>query len=150
MKKRKALWIAALLAPAAGCAPASIGPLLQLSEQALVAESAHLEADALRDREHVASRRQLLADGFAADLAGRQGQPVDVAWHASAAEVYATARELLVRHEMALDAQRQRCRENLELAIAAQRRALQILQQRDALIRRVADPRLVRRLIETR
>ena len=140
----KALLLAAV-ALLTGCtSPPSVVPLLNVAAEVIEAEAARLDADAQRDRQRVESQRQALADGFAADLRARD--TLDTAWVASAAEVYALSREMLVRHEHALDEERRRRQENLDLALDAHRRAIELLQQQDQLVDRITNPTLIERI----
>lgn len=145
LAKRRAAALLMGLAALGGCAaPPSVVPLLEVAAEAVRAEAVRLDADAERDRQQVQARRQALADGFAADL--RLRPALDAEWVASAAEVYAYARETLVRHEHALGEERRQRRENLELALQAHRRAIELLERHETLLRRVADLRLVERI----
>ncbi len=124
------LMIAGGLALAAftGCtSPPSVAPLLRISEQAMRAEAENLTADAARDRAGLDAARASIADGFDADL--REQAAPTTEWIRQAAEVYAAAREELMRQELTLAQQRQ-----TRADAQAQHRAIELLERQDQLL----------------
>lgn len=118
---------------AVGCvSPPSVAPLMRVVDRAMRAEAGAMAADAQRDAAMIAQGRAALADAYAADLA--RAEPPDPAWVLDATEVYVAAREALIRHELALAAERAARRERLLAASQAQQRALSLLEQQDRLI----------------
>jgi hypothetical protein len=123
----------AALAAVGGCtSPPSVAPLLRVAEAAMVAEAERLAADVARDRAHVEQTRRSLSDAFDLDLEAR-GE-LSVAWVRDGVAVYVAAREALVRHEAALEAERRVRAENLDAAAYATRRAIELIERQDRLI----------------
>lgn len=117
----------------AGCtSPPSVAPLLRISEQAMRAEVENLIADSARDRAGLDAARASIADGFDADL--REQTAPTTEWIRQAAEVYAAAREELMRQELTLAQQRQTRADNLRAAAQAQHRAIELLERQDQLL----------------
>ena len=129
-----------------GCAsPPSVIPLLAVTEQALLSEAERIDQDSERDAMWLEQARQALERAYEADLAEQAS--IDAQWVRSATAGYVLAREALVRHELDLKQQRHDRSENLHAAAQAARRAIELLQQRDALVDQVAGQRL-RRLLD--
>ncbi|MEX0775198.1 MAG: hypothetical protein WD042_05730 [Phycisphaeraceae bacterium] len=121
----------ALLVP--GCTtPPSIAPLLRVVDQALADEAAHLDADAARDAAAMQQSRAMLADAYEADL--KQTADLSPQWVLDATDAYVAAREIVLRHEFDLQAQRRQRADNLAAARQAQQRAMQLLERQDELV----------------
>ena len=124
-----------------GCgSPPSVMPLLEVTEQALRAESDHLTADAEHDAQAYQQRREALSSAYQRDLA--EQSELSAEWVMSATQAYAIAREELLRHAMHRQSQRQQRRDNLDVAADAIQHATAILAQQDALINRAVGGRL--------
>ena len=129
---RKAV-AATLLCLVAGCtSPPSVVPLLEYTAAAIEAEAAQLVNGSAVERERVAHAERSLDAAFAADL--RETDTLTIDWVSEATAVYVAAREALIRHELELQRQREARAEQLRSAALAQRRAIELLQQRDRLI----------------
>lgn len=116
-----------------GCAsPPSVAPLLRVTQTAIEAEAAQLEADAHRDAQWIDQTRTALAQAYEADLA--QTSDLSPQWVRDATSVYVAAREALLQHEMNLREQRLQRAANLRAASQATQRARAILEKQDALL----------------
>lgn len=130
---KKVVMLAVLAFWAMGCAsPPSVMPLLAVTQAALEAEALRLEADALRDAQWATQTKQTLARAFEDDLAERDALTAE--WVSDATDVYVAAREAVVRHELAVQAERAQRADNLRAAAQATQRAQAMLQQQDALV----------------
>lgn len=116
-----------LLIPLAGCGvPRSVDALLHQAGRAIEQEQAHLEQDQQRVDARLAERRSSLSHGFEADLNDRE--TIERDWYRRHAEVYAVAREAVVRNAMNRRAELERRRDNLSEARRAQRRARALIE----------------------
>lgn len=123
-----------------GCAsPPSVTPLMRVVEGALRAEALRVEGDIERLAEWHALQARTLRDGFEADLDARP--TLDRQWVSEHVSVYTAAREALLRHQIEQATAAARRRANLETAAEAQRRAIGLIEQQDALLQRVPDLR---------
>ena len=121
-----------------GCtSPPSVVPLLDVVEQALRHEATLVHEEADREAQTVSQTRTALDHAFDADLQAQSS--LDEAWVRDAVRVYAAAREAVVRHELDLRNARNQRADNLLAAADAQRRAIELLQQQDELIKRSLD-----------
>ena len=124
-----------------GCtSPPSVAPLLRVTHEALLAEAERVSADTDRELAYVDQHRDALSDAFDADLAAREASDgLTGQWVRDAVAGYVAARDGLAAHELAVR-QRQDAREdNLRTAAEAQQRAIELIEQQDALIRRTRD-----------
>ncbi|MFP4144565.1 MAG: hypothetical protein ACLFV3_05430 [Phycisphaeraceae bacterium] len=142
-KGRRRRWIGltglamGLVVWAGGCAsPPSALPLLEVARQTMREEADRLEAEIERDRQWTHQVRQQLEQAYEADLAEREDLGPD--WVSEATAVYAAAREAMVRHEVKLEQERRARAANLRDAAEANRRATELLQQQDELVRQLA------------
>ena len=120
------------MAMSACTAPPSVAPLLRVAEKAMTDEAARIEGDTSRDAAQAEQVRASLSAGFDADLAANKKPTAE--WIKDAAEGYAAARESLARHEAAMRVERDARADNLRAAAEAQRRAISLIEQQDALI----------------
>lgn len=120
-----------------GCeSPPSVSPLLRASSQAMANEIGYLKTDMTRDAEHMRQTRLAMDAAFDADLdAVSENNQLTADWIKDAMVVYVPAREALVRHEATLQHERRSRIDNLETAVEAQLRALQLLEHQNDLIR---------------
>lgn len=120
-----------------GCeSPPSVSPLLRASNQAMAREVAYLQTDKSRDTERMRQSRLAIDAAFDADLdLATQNNQLTAEWVRDAMVVYVPAREALVRHEATLHHERSQRIDNLNTAVQAQQRALQLLERQDDLIR---------------
>lgn len=132
--------MAAAVGGLTGCAsPPAVSPLMRVVTQALQQEQAMLQTDQQRTTAGMDQQRAMLKAAFDADMNERQ--TLDKAWVNDHAAVYVAAREALLRHELELERQNEQRRENLTDAMAAQQRAVQLIEQQDALMANVPDAR---------
>ena len=123
-----------------GCAsPPSVSPLMQVVEQTLQQEQVMLQTDQQRATAWMDQQRATLAAAFDADM--NEQQTLDKTWVHDQVAVYVAAREALLRHELELQRQHEQRRQNLADAMAAQQRAMQMIEQQDALLASVPDVR---------
>jgi hypothetical protein len=123
-----------------GCAsPPSVLPLIRIADRALAEESQNLDADGRRIAAWLDQQRQSLADALEADVRAQAG--LDAEWVMTGTQAYAAAREALLRHELSLELQRQRRRQNLQAASAALQRAAGLIEQQDRLLEPIPDLR---------
>jgi len=116
-----------------GCTtPPSVAPLLRVVNQALQQEASYLQAEETREMQRLAQARAAIEAGFVADL-NQQAQP-DKPWILDAARAYTAACEELVRQDATLHKELAQRADNLQAATTAQQRALNILEQQDALL----------------
>lgn len=129
------VFFALFLFVANGCtSPPSVAPLLRVAERAMRDEAARLDDDdAKRDTAQMDQSRQALAAAFDADL-GEQAAKLDAQWVRDAVAGYVAAREALLRHEAKLHDERASRSDNLRAAAEAQDKAIQLLENQDALI----------------
>ncbi len=110
----------------AGCAaPRAVEPLLETGERVMVEEAERLEVDGGREARWLAQSRELLEEAYERDLLER-GE-LEAEWVMQATRGYIAAREALLRHELDLERQRDRRRENLLEAAEAVARARELL-----------------------
>ena len=130
------LFLLLLMMMFAGCtAPPSVSPLLRVSQLAMQREIQHLQTDRMRDEEHLRQTRQSLDVAFEADLERiDQAGDLNAQWIRDAMLVYVPAREALLRHEATLEQERLTRMDNLQAAAEAQQRALQLIENQNALI----------------
>ncbi|MFA7235877.1 MAG: hypothetical protein WC058_03345 [Phycisphaeraceae bacterium] len=123
-----------------GCAsPPAVSPLMRVVTQALQQEQAMLATDQQRTAAWMDQQRAMLKAAFDADM--NEQQTLDKAWVNDHAAVYVAARETLLRHELELQRQNEQRRENMTDAMAAQQRAMQLIERQDALLAAVPDAR---------
>jgi len=124
----------------AGCAsPPAVAPLMRVVDAAIADAHDQLAVDRDRAGDWVDQQRAGLTDAFEADLAARTDLSAD--WVRDHAMVYAVAREAMARHEAKLDHEYQTRRANLRDARRAQRAAIRLIEQHDALFEAVPDAR---------
>lgn len=134
------MMMAAAVGGLTGCAsPPAASPLMRVVTQALQQEQAMLQTDQQRTTAWMDQQRAMLKAAFDADMNERQ--TLDKAWVNDHAAVYVAAREALLRHELELERQNEQRRENLTDAMAAQQRAMRLIEQQDALMANVPDAR---------
>ncbi len=124
----------------AGCAsPPSVTPLMRVVASTLDTEAQRVDADIEQVMRWHTAQKQALRAGFEADLASQA--TLEPRWVSEHVLVYVTARELLLNNRLEQVAAAEQRRTNLELAAEAQRRAIGLIEQQDALLQRVPDLR---------
>lgn len=139
-RKSERVGIGLLLLVLGGCAsPPAVTPLLRVVDQAI--EDAHdqLGVDRQRAASSIDRQRQALTDAFDADLADQT--TLTTTWVRDHAMVYATAREVLTQHAAELKREFDTRQANLRDARRAQRAAIELIEQQDALFKAVPDAR---------
>jgi hypothetical protein len=125
-----AVWMCVMVG---GCStPPSVPLLVNVAGKVIQQEQQHLADDSQRLSGWYDQQRAALTAGFNDDLAAR-GE-LDAEWVARGANVYVTAREMLLRHELESQQRIETRRENLRLAGEALGRATIVMQQQDQLL----------------
>lgn len=132
---RRWIGVGVICMSAVGCAAPSVVPLLTVSRSAMEAEAGRLVDETQRDRAWAQQTRDALAAAFDADLT--EQAELDAQWVREAAGAYALAREAVLRYELAVVAERRQRAANLETAARAQQHAIDLIQQRDAIVRKL-------------
>ncbi len=122
------------------CTSPSILPLLRATRQAVESEITYLDAERQRDDAVLTERQRALAAAFDADMTRQQ--TLDPQWVREAVNVYATAREALLRHDMSLQDERSQRASNLRAAVEAQDLAISLLELQEGLWQRLPWPGL--------
>jgi hypothetical protein len=134
------LVIGLLVGVPAGCSsPPSVVPLLRGVQRGLIRERQHLAQDSQRSDAIAQAQLDSLEQAFVADMDGRQ--QLDRAWVTEHTQAYVLARDAVLRQRMNHQAAYRQRRENLDLAIAVQDRAISLIEQQDALLGHMPDLR---------
>lgn len=114
-------------------APRGVTPLLRVSREVMLREARQQTTDLQRERMHIDQNRAALRSAFAADLAARA--QLDARWVSDAAEVYAAAQAALATEIARREAERQTRADNLLAAADAQSRAINLIEQQNAILK---------------
>ena len=134
------LAITAIMIGLGGCAsPPAVGPLMRVVQKALRQEQAMVQTDQQRTTAAMDQRRATLKAAFDADM--NEQTALDKQWVDEQVSVYVAAREALVRHELDMQQQYQQRQQNLGDALAAQQRAIELIERQDALFASLPDAR---------
>lgn len=140
-------WAACILTAASfvcvGCStPASVSPLLQVTERVLLGESDRIGRDIAIEKAHTDQTLSMLASAYRKDL--DEAEALTPAWVDEATSAYVAAREAVIENETKRIAAHQTRAENLRSAMLAARRARQLLDRQDQLLQGIVGDDLTR------